>query len=359
MKTIVLHWISQDDLSKGYAFKDFENKLDKYLKIKSIEPVKIFTCNSINCNIKKTIKEIANYLRSNLAEYFEIVAYKQFDFNIKEVDDVYKQLQEKEQLRFVFLHHPCFIEPSNFSAVIWRYLDLPKFLDLIQNQELFFTRADKMREIDKFEGSYLTQHSMNLNSKLLNENIDMNLTAKNFNLREFAKLDLQMYEYHEKFTINETFVNCWHLSDYESMAMWKIYSNIFGMAIQSNYTNLCNSFIDNKWTHYDTRNSIYIGKVNYIDRLKTAIPSGNTFFPFLYKSIGYQFEQEMRCIISTMGLDKEAKNPDFIRVKVDLDQLISNIYLHPSAPDWYRKNIVQLCTQHGINEAKIRNSNLS
>ena len=46
-------------------------------------------------------------------------------------------------------------EPIKDSTIIWRYLDLAKFLDLLENQFLFFCRADKFS--DPLEGS-LNRH---------------------------------------------------------------------------------------------------------------------------------------------------------------------------------------------------------
>jgi len=43
------------------------------------------------------------------------------------------------------------LEPSP-DAVIWRYINLDKFQDLMANEELYFRRADKFKKDDPLEG---------------------------------------------------------------------------------------------------------------------------------------------------------------------------------------------------------------
>ena len=42
-------------------------------------------------------------------------------------------------------------EPSNKNAKLWRYMDITKFLFLLETSSLYFTRGDMFK--DSFEGS--------------------------------------------------------------------------------------------------------------------------------------------------------------------------------------------------------------
>lgn len=42
--------------------------------------------------------------------------------------------------------------PSDPNTVIWKYLDLSKFLDLLLSQKMFMSRSDKFE--DQFEGTF-------------------------------------------------------------------------------------------------------------------------------------------------------------------------------------------------------------
>ena len=49
------------------------------------------------------------------------------------------------------LEHPCFPQPEDDSVRIWRYLDLAKFIWLLEKQQLYLSRLDSLN--DPFEGS--------------------------------------------------------------------------------------------------------------------------------------------------------------------------------------------------------------
>jgi hypothetical protein len=51
----------------------------------------------------------------------------------------------------MFELHPAFIQPENEEIKIWRYLYFSKFVSLINNRRLYFSRSDKFD--DPFEGS--------------------------------------------------------------------------------------------------------------------------------------------------------------------------------------------------------------
>jgi hypothetical protein len=91
----------------------------------------------------------------------------------------------------------------NADDVLWRYLDAAKFLDFIHHQIMFFSRGDQL--IDKFEG--MLQVSEKDSIKRVYEVEKIVSTSEEFNdsVREGV------------------FVNCWHQSADDSMAMWTIY----------------------------------------------------------------------------------------------------------------------------------------
>ncbi|MDQ1391242.1 MAG: hypothetical protein QOF30_219, partial [Acidimicrobiaceae bacterium] len=49
-----------------------------------------------------------------------------------------------------YAKHPVFVTPSD-ETTLWRYMDLPKFVSLLEKGALFFSRADKLG--DPYEGS--------------------------------------------------------------------------------------------------------------------------------------------------------------------------------------------------------------
>lgn len=78
-------------------------------------------------------------------------------------------------------------------------------------------------------------------------------------------------------------MNCWHISDYESDAMWKLYlKGEEGIAIQSTYKQLSDSF-----NNYH-ENDVFIGVITYIDHEKDVIPWNNAYAPFVRKNKSFE-----------------------------------------------------------------------
>src|SRR5207248_1539762 len=90
---------------------------------------------------------------------------------------------------------------------------------------------------------------------------------------------------------DHTAINCWHLNDHESAAMWKLYlKSDDGVAIQSTYRNLRDCF-------NLTEERIFLGLVRYVDYERDVIPEGTMFTPFIHKRKSFQHENEVRALI--------------------------------------------------------------
>ena len=219
----------------------------------------------------------------------------------------------------MYKEHPVFEKPQSENATIWRYMDFTKFVSLLDKSALFFSRADKLG--DPFEGSF-----SKVNVKLRPEVYKDKVPEEVLNyLAEFHRV-----------LIKCTTVNCWHLNQYESAAMWKLYlKSEEGIAIVSTFARLKDSLQGDK-------PDVYIGKVQYIDYENDWIPEGNSLFPFVHKRKSFQHEQELRAVIQELPRDEygqvnmRSKPPfdDGIYVPVNLPVLIEKIYLAPTSPRW-------------------------
>lgn len=174
----------------------------------------------------------------------------------------------------MYEEHPVFESPTNKDVKVWRYMDFTKFISLLENESLYFARADKFD--DPFEGSYSKLNVQNRTS--VYENIPAEIIKQ---LSMISKKNKEI-----------TFMSCWNLNDYESAAMWKLYSSSNeGISIQSTFERLTECF--QKYTDH----SIFIGKVEYIDYDKDWLPEGNLFYPFVHKRKSFEHEQEIRAVI--------------------------------------------------------------
>jgi hypothetical protein len=205
--------------------------------------------------------------------------------------------------------------PEDNNTIVWKYLDLSKFLDMLLSQQLFMSRSDKFE--DQYEGTF---------SEPTFEEIKK-IAANNPKFLDYYK------SHREKVVISS-----WHINEYESFAMWQIFTkNNEGLAIQSTIGRLKEAL------RTENRIEQYIGNVNYIDYKKEYIPFDDTFFPFLFKRKSFQYEREVR-IISDVSAQNISVN-EGLKINVDLNQLIEKIYIHPKSENWYKKLVIELVSK--------------
>ncbi len=205
--------------------------------------------------------------------------------------------------------------PDDPNTIVWKYLDLSKFLDLLMSRKLFMSRSDKFE--DQYEGTFSEPTYEEI--KKLSENNP-----------EF----LDYYKSHREKVV----VSSWHINEYESFAMWQIFTqNNEGLAIQSTIGRL------QKALKPEINYSQFIGEVNYIDYKKEYIPFDNMFFPFMFKRKSFQYEREVR-IISDLS-ENNIKINDGLKIDVDINQLIEKIYIHPKSENWYKKLVIELVSK--------------
>jgi len=215
---------------------------------------------------------------------------------------------------------PRFETPDDVSK-IWRYMNYEKFKSLISEQVLFFCSIDTLKKIDPYEGSYYA-------CKLLNE-IDLS-DAKHF-VSQIDRCGPPIA------------VNCWHLSEYDSMAMWKIYSGNRGIAIQTTIQKLKNAFK----RHQD---SVWIGRISYTDDPidHPTSWSADKFMACMTKRKCYEHEKEVRALIwDTTTIDRTEDGSAI--VPIEINNLLENVFLAPESDDSLIDTVHMLLDKNGIN----------
>ncbi|MEO7976086.1 hypothetical protein [Flavobacterium sp.] len=218
----------------------------------------------------------------------------------------------------MYLNNPNIKLPEDPDTIVWKYLDLSKFLELLLSKQLFMSRSDKFE--DQYEGTF-SEPSFEEIKKLAADNPEF----------------LNYYKTHRE----KVAVSSWHINEYESFAMWQIFTqNSEGLAIQSTIGRL------QKAVQPETNFDQYIGEVNYIDYKKEYIPFDDLFFPFLFKRKSFQYEREVRIITDTSKSD--LKLNEGLKINVDINQLIEKIYIHPKSENWYKKLVIELVERLGF-----------
>jgi len=213
-------------------------------------------------------------------------------------------------------------EPPEKNAKIWRYMDFARFVWMLNYRCLYFTNIDKLKIEDPFEGSCQP-------SELLKNAPEE--TAKNF-VEKMKSCGLPLT------------VNCWHINDCESAAMWKLYAGENkGIAIQSTFSRMVKAF--EKFS-----DNVYIGMIRYIDYRHEVFKgkAPDKFEPILTKRKSFEHEKELRAVIWDTSEPTKRTRDGSVLVDVNLEELIENIYISPSSPDWHRNNIQVVVEKFGL-----------
>lgn len=220
-------------------------------------------------------------------------------------------------------------------------MDFTKFLDCLNSSSLYFARVDSFEDI--FEGSV-----PKITAELRNKNVS---SATAFNNGETPS---EFWEQYGQKAREESAINCWHMNDHESAAMWKLYlKSNEGIAIQSDYSKLFTTLNQSDLL-------IFIGMVKYIDYEKEMIGWDNGFIPFVHKRNSFSYENELRALIWEIADHNSGKlnlKTGGVKVKVDLKILVENIYVSPYSPKWFTDLIKDTCNKFGYN-FNVKNSKL-
>jgi len=208
------------------------------------------------------------------------------------------------------------IVPPEGNPVVWRYIDFTKFLHILETRTLYFGRLDLFE--DKHEGALPTAD--------IDSMADM-MSSDNFSKHQATTL----YKAMASAQVRHCYINCWHISAFESIAMWKLYTKgNEGIAIKSTVDGLKGCFEPH------TEDDISIGVVNYIDYDRDRLEN-KLWHNVMHKRKAFEYEKEVRCFIYKPGVWSSAvdlfKEPERvgIAVKIDVPKLVEEIVISPYA----------------------------
>lgn len=239
-------------------------------------------------------------------------------------------------------NHPCFPQPGSDDISLWKYMDFTKFMALVTYQKIFLCRSDLFD--DPYEGTFPR--------KIIEYVHNMKESDSDEGTSEFIKL---MYNFNRNVR-KHTYISCWHANDFESAAMWDLYSkNDASVAIETTYADIKNIL----------PSDAMIGLVKYIDYDKDVFPIENSLYPFTHKRKSFEHEREVRFLIQRLPINTEENKVDFnnavapnvIPVDVDVNLFVKRIHLSPRAPEWMLSLLKDIVIKYSIN-VEVRRSNL-
>ncbi|MGB7787908.1 hypothetical protein [Methanoregula sp.] len=240
--------------------------------------------------------------------------------------------------------NPLYKQDKPETQIIWRYLNFEYFVDLLSTRTLYFSRVDRVGD-DPLEGRITDETFRALEREF--EGVSWGSPAAKDVAMNNHKTLFKSAPFH-------FFVNCWHMNDRESMAMWKIYGKK-GIAIESTIGNLKKSI---------RTGAIDYAEVQYITETD-VIPTYNIKIPFGYKRKSFEYEEEFRAIryeqppVINDKIDLLVPNPqEFLRIPVDIDSLINRVYVFPYAKQGFYDCTKSVMEIYGLAD-KISQSNFT
>ena len=218
------------------------------------------------------------------------------------------------------------------GTVISRYFKFERFVDILETHSLWFSRPFRFE--DQWEGLFPPSYV-----RRTRQYADANgISFEEFD-QDFRRRLLRHRYAH--------FVNCWHMSDHESDAMWKLYALAkTGIAIQSTVgaVNEC----------LRRHNS---GRVIYYDPSHDVL-SPSIFGPhdILFKRSFFSWEQEYRFwfdddeLLQTIEAGKEFQEEDLSPGRLvgisNMQRLTEKIVVAPGASDQFIEGVRAACAEH-------------
>jgi hypothetical protein len=215
---------------------------------------------------------------------------------------------------------------------IWRYVDFAKFVHMLATGSLYFPCATTELK-DPYEGWLPRSHIkalMEINHRVLDQ---MSSTHDSFlaqhPTRDRAPFDALLREAQRKLDLQKLLreangkfgVNCWHINEHESEAMWQLYTAAGqGIAIESTRAKLEATL---------KGDGIIVDQVRYMDFDSDEIEKGHRHYGLFIKRKSFAHEQELR---ATILLSKPGSGT---LVPCDLSGLIARIHVFPKAPSYY------------------------
>ena len=241
--------------------------------------------------------------------------------------------------------HPVFSRPAQLDAPVWRYIDVAKYLSMLQSRALFFSRLDRLG--DPFEGS-LPRANIESDAAAMEEMFRSVPTLSDDEKRRRLVSIRESSGLLGRAMTRWCAVNCWHINGHESAAMWETYARAgAGVAVRSTFDRLRRSFDQSPTT-------VYLGTVEYIDYAADFIPPGNLFSRVLRKRKSFEHERELRAVVCQMGGSDQGLDFDYspweigLNIEIDLQVLVERVHVSPTAPAWFAAVIRDATSRYGF-----------
>jgi hypothetical protein len=204
---------------------------------------------------------------------------------------------------------------------LWRYIDFAKYVAMLDTASLYFSRHDLLG--DDYEGAMSEPDVRDWYGTVEDMGVDSGIPTGLY-IDEMKDLVRQRRR--------SCFVNCWHASDIESVAMWRVYSAMGrGIAVRSSPLRLREAL----------PSDVFLSMVAYIDYRLDAMGS---YSRWICKRREYDYERELRVLLVRDG----AESQPGVAVPVDLHRLMATVHLAPRSPTWVVQLVKNVSRKYGL-----------
>lgn len=213
------------------------------------------------------------------------------------------------------------------DAILSRYLDFAKFVNLLHSRTLYLCRGDLFQ--DRYEGSFTPS-----------------IRAAIENAYKDNKIDFT-YEKFKKELREGVYVNCWTLGADDNMALWLLYGKSpTSVAVTTTVAHMKQASCS--W--WGPSGRVHLRKVEYIEhRLDPKINIVPYSQIFSYKQSAYTFEKEVRIILDRFDETfKLSKKEDRILFPIDPSQFIQSIVVSPQASKSFLELVKDVTGKYGV-----------
>jgi hypothetical protein len=218
---------------------------------------------------------------------------------------------------------------------IWRYMNFTKFVSMIDTGALYFSRLDLLG--DPFEGSIPRANRAYWQQAQSEHPDKAQIVQSNEALINDFVRDAREHIY----------VNCWHVNEHESAAMWHLYAREgASIAVESNRAML-RALLPER---------VAIDPITYIDYLHDSIPPFNILNFCKHKRKSFDHERELRAHIWNRGMEsgthrlcwEGTEGAPGIVVPVDVPRLVKSVVVAPGSDDWFLRLVGRVLEKYGL-----------
>lgn len=224
------------------------------------------------------------------------------------------------------------------DQLLWRYMDLSKFISMLEKQAIWLARADRVK--DKHEGRFPDEMKRVMEKFYKNPSPD--------DKSPITTVD----DFYDRL-IKNTFISCWHKNFDENMVMWEVYGKVNNsIAIQTTVCELKKCMIRSKLQGH----SFILKNVEYKQSNETSgeLPYEDCFF---IKRPHFEFEKEVRISLDTYAPLAEAKKTAIGQsLFINTNDLIKKILIHPDSEDWFLDAVNSIAKKYDIKVPIFRGS---